>query len=241
VNNSKILLVEDDINLGYILKEYIGLHGFSVTWAKNGEEGLQYATREEFHLMIVDVVMPRMDGFELARIVKERKNLPIIFLTAKSLLVDKLKGFKIGADDYMVKPVEEEELIARIEVILKRHHFPQEESGHPCTFKIGLYRFDFRNQELMIGDDAITLTSKEAELLRLLCLRQETVLDRKEALGKLWSTVDYFSRRNMDVFITRLRKHLSKDPAVRIVNIHSKGFMLKVTSATGEMKKESSA
>jgi DNA-binding response OmpR family regulator len=238
VNNSKILLVEDDINLGYILKEYIELHGFSVTWAKNGEEGLQCASREEFHLMIVDVVMPRMDGFELARIVKEKKNLPIIFLTAKSLLVDKLKGFKIGADDYMVKPVEEEELIARIEVILKRHHFPQEETGYPCTFEIGQYHFDFRNQKLMIRNDEITLTSKEAELLRLLCLHQEAVLDRKEALGKLWNTVDYFSRRNMDVFITRLRKHLSRDPSVRIVNIHSKGFMLKVTPVAGEMKRE---
>jgi DNA-binding response OmpR family regulator len=234
MDKARILFVEDDINLGYILKEYIELHGFSVTWAKNGEEGLQYAIREDFHLMIVDVVMPRMDGFELVRTVKEKKNFPVIFLTAKSLLVDKLKGFKIGADDYMVKPVEEEELIARIEVILKRNHFLQEENDHRHIFKIGQYHFDFRNQKLVLGNDEVQLTSKEAELLKLLCLRQGTVLDRKEALGKLWSTVDYFSRRNMDVFITRLRKHLSGDPSVRIVNIHSKGFMLKVTLTVTE-------
>jgi DNA-binding response OmpR family regulator len=223
VNNREILFVEDDINLGYILKEYIELHGFSVTWAKDGEEGLRYALDKDFQLMIVDVVMPRMDGFELARIVKEKKDLPVIFLTAKSLLVDKLKGFKIGADDYMVKPVEEEELIARIEVILKRRHHLLDENDLQGTFKIGLYKFDFRNQKLVIGDDEIQLTSKEAELLKLLCNQQETVLDRKIALKKLWSSVDYFSRRNMDVFITRLRKHLSRDPSVRIVNIHNKG------------------
>jgi DNA-binding response OmpR family regulator len=234
MSKSRILIVEDDINLGYILKEYIALHGFSVTWAKNGEEGLHHASREDFHLMIVDVVMPRMDGFELARLVREKKSLPIIFLTAKSLLVDKLRGFKIGADDYIVKPVEEEELIARIEVILKRHYASSQENEHPGTFTIGLYNFDFPNQKLKIGAVEIQLTLKEAELLKLLCLRQDTVLDRKEALGKLWSTVDYFSRRNMDVFITRLRKHLSKDPSVRIMNIHSKGFMLKVSPAPAE-------
>lgn len=233
-------MVEDDINLGYILKEYIELHGFSVTWAKNGEEGLQCISREEFHLMIIDVVMPRMDGFELARVVKEKKNLPIIFLTAKSLLVDKLKGFKIGADDYMVKPVEEEELIARIEAILKRYHFLREDANSHTTFRIGHYCFDFRNQKLVIGDDEIQLTSKESELLKLLCIRQDKVLERKEALGKLWGTVDYFSRRNMDVFITRLRKHLSRDTSVRIVNIHSKGFMLKVSVAPGESEQDRS-
>ena len=228
----KILFVEDDINLGYILKEYLELHSFRVTWAKDGAEGFKFILQQDFHLMIVDVMMPKMDGFELVRAVKEKKNVPVIFLTAKSLLVDKLKGFKIGADDYIVKPVAEEELIARIQAILKRHdHELLSEVSGVSTYAIGQYQFDFRNQKLVMADEETILTAKEADLLRLLCEHRDSVLDRKEALGKLWNTIDYFSRRNMDVFITRLRKHLSGDPAVKIVNIHGRGFMLKISSS----------
>lgn len=229
MNSYNILFVEDDIHLGYILKEYIQLHGFSVTWAKDGQEGLACVERQDFHLVILDVTMPRMDGFELAGIIREKKNLPVIFLTAKALLVDKLKGFKIGADDYIVKPVEEEELIARIRVILKRYYSTASpEPDDNSIFGIGAYCFDFRNQKLLFNGEEIMITAKEADLLKMLCLSKNQVLDRKETLGKLWNTVDYFSRRNMDVFITRLRKHLSKDPNIRIVNIHGKGFMLRV-------------
>jgi DNA-binding response OmpR family regulator len=229
VNSYSILFVEDDIHLGYILKEYLQLHGFSVTWVKDGQEGLACTERQNFHLLILDVMMPRIDGFELARIIREKKDLPVIFLTAKALLVDKLKGFKAGADDYIVKPVEEEELIARIRVILKRYYpAAGAEADNNSIFEIGYYRFDFRNQKLLFNGQEIMITAKEADLLRMLCLNKDQVLDRKEALGKLWNVVDYFSRRNMDVFITRLRKHLARDPRIRIVNIHGKGFMLRV-------------
>lgn len=234
MNSYNILFVEDDINLGYILKEYIQLHGFSVTWAKDGQEGLACAERHHFHLVILDVMMPRMDGFELARLIREKKNLPVIFLTAKALLVDKLKGFRIGADDYIVKPVEEEELIARIQVILKRY-YPVAGSEADNIFEIGHYRFDFHNRQLLFGEETIAITTKEADLLRMLCHNINHVLDRKETLLKLWGSADYFSRRNMDVFITRLRKHLAKDPQIRIVNIHGKGFMLKSESPDGRL------
>jgi DNA-binding response OmpR family regulator len=227
--NPSILLVEDDINLGYILREYLGLSGFSVTWAKDGAEGLKHLKCKDFQLMIADVMMPGMDGFEFARKAKEKKNVPVIFLTAKSLLVDKLKGFKIGADDYIVKPVAEEELIARIHVILKRTNAVSENDRSREIFSIGKYQFDPLNQKLMIGKEEITLTTKESNLLKMLCQHPDVILNRKEALGKLWGTVDYFSRRNMDVFITRLRKHLSLDPSIKIMNIHGKGFLLKIT------------
>jgi len=230
MNKYRILFVEDDINLGYILKEYIELHGFSVTWCKDGAEGLEQVFRGDFHLAILDVMMPRMDGFTLAAEIKEKKNIPLIFLTAKSLLVDKLKGFKMGADDYITKPVEEEELIARMQVILKRNYTTDDQTpGTEQHYSIGRYIFDPGNQKLQLGEEVINITTKEAGLLRLLCHHQDVVLERKEALRKLWSTIDYFSRRNMDVFITRLRKHLSKDPNVKIVNIHGKGFMLKIS------------
>jgi DNA-binding response OmpR family regulator len=226
--NPSILLVEDDINLGYILREYLELSSFSVTWAKDGAEGLKHLECKDFRLMIADVMMPGMDGFEVARKAKEKKNVPVIFLTAKSLLVDKLKGFKIGAEDYIVKPVAEEELIARIHVILKRTNAVSKTDSSRETFSIGKYQFDPLNQKLMIGKEEITLTTKESDLLKMLCQHPDVILNRKEALGKLWGTVDYFSRRNMDVFITRLRKHLSLDPSIKIMNIHGKGFLLKI-------------
>jgi DNA-binding response OmpR family regulator len=205
------------------------LNGFTVTWAKDGNEGLAYFDRDDFQLMIVDVMMPRMDGFELVKTVKAKKNIPVIFLTAKSLLIDKLKGFKIGADDYIVKPVAEEELIARIQAVLNRHRFsgPGHVSEARNIYTIGRYKFDHKNQKLCFENEEVRITTRESDLLKLLCDHQDSILDRKEALQKLWSTVDYFTRRNMDVFITRLRKHLSKDPNVRIVTIHGKGFMLK--------------
>lgn len=223
---SKILLIEDDINLGYVLKEYIQLNGYNVTWTKTGKDSLLIANDNDFDLIILDISLPDIDGFEVAACLNQK--VPLIFLTAKSLLVDKLKGFKLGADDYLTKPVEEEELIARIETVLKRR-IPKTSINKFTSdaFTIGQYIFDFKNQSLIHASTKVTLTSKEAELLRMLCLSKNEILDRKHALKMLWGGVDYFNRRNMDVFISRLRKHLANDNSIKIINVHGKGFMLK--------------
>lgn len=223
---TRILLVEDDTNLGYILKEYLLVYDFMVDWAKDGEEGLTQFKRLRYDLCILDVMMPRMDGFTLAEKIKSfAPEVPLIFLTAKALKIDKLKGFKLGADDYIVKPVDEEELIARINAIIKR-------SGHqltdqqPSLFQIGMYEFDYRNQSLSLKGKKQLITTKEAEILRLLCINKGNLLDRQTTLRELWGESDYFNRRSMDVFISKLRKYLSDDPAVKITNVHGKGFVL---------------
>ena len=220
-----ILLVEDDGSLGYILKEYLTMHDFEVTWAKDGELGLEAFEQNQFDLCVLDVMMPKMDGFTLAEMLKSsNSSIPIIFLTAKALKVDKLKGFKMGADDYIVKPVDEEELIARINAIIKRSigkSQPEQEK-----FSIGKYEFDFTNQVLSLGTQKQTITTKEAEVLRQLCLCKGQIMDREQTLKNLWGHSDYFNRRSMDVFISKLRKYLSQDENIKITNVHGKGFVL---------------
>ncbi len=222
----QILLVEDDHNLGYILKEYISMHDFEVYWAKDGQMGLDAFKNGTYELCVLDVMMPKMDGFTLAEEIKAiAPNHPIIFLTAKSLKVDKLKGFKIGADDYIVKPVDEEELIARINAIIKRSAF----GNHPeadTEYQIGSYTFNFLNQTLERDGQKQSITTKEAEVLRQLCLNKGKLLDRQFTLKQLWGETDYFNRRSMDVFISKLRKYLSHDPNIKITNVHGKGFIL---------------
>lgn len=224
---SKILLVEDDDNLGYILKEYLSLNDLDVEWAKDGEEGLQTFVGGAFDLCILDVLMPKKDGFQLgAEIKKINPQVPLIFLTAKSLKVDKLKGFKLGADDYIVKPVDEEELIARIHAVLKR-------SGKTTTATqdeifIGQLLFDVRNQVLSGAEYKQVLTGKESKILQMLCADKGKLVLRDRILRELWGKSDYFNRRSMDVFISKLRKHLSHDPSVRITNVHGEGFILEV-------------
>ena len=226
-----ILLAEDDKNLGYILKEYLSMHDFRVTLATNGKEALEQFNNSIFDLCILDIMMPILDGFSVAQEIKKRKQeMPLIFLTAKGLKIDKLKGFKIGADDYIVKPVDEEELIARIHAILKRvHHQPQSDTVH---FQLGGYFFDYPNQVLVFNHDKRQLTTKEADILRELCLQKGQLLDRKKTLHTYWGENDYFNRRSMDVFIYKLRKYLSKDPSVHIKNVHGKGFILDVAEVT---------
>jgi len=224
-----LLLVEDDRNLGYILQEYLTLNDFTVEWAKNGEEGLQiYKSKPlSFDACILDIMMPKKDGFSLADDIKENDpNIPIIFLTAKSLKVDKLKAFKIGCDDYIVKPIDEELLIARIHAILKRTSDRNYYTKEKQLFKIGRYIFDPINQQLKIQTEIISLTAKETELLKLLSLHKNSLLTHSEALTKIWGEEDYFTKRSMDVFITKLRKYLSEDPNVKIENVHGKGFIL---------------
>jgi len=219
------LLVEDDESLGYILSEYLEMSDFSVKWAKDGEQGWQEFQKDVFDICILDIMMPKKDGLTLAQEIKDGEpNQPIIFLTAKSLKVDKLKGFKIGCDDYIIKPVDEEELIARIQAIIRRSSKSYTRSQG--QYQIGSYQFDVANQSLSFKGERLNLTEKETEVLHLLCEQKGEILDRKDTLKAIWGENDYFSRRSMDVFVTKLRKMLGRDPRVKIKNVHGKGFIL---------------
>ena len=223
--NEKILLVEDNETLGYILKEYLEMKGFDVDLAIDGTQGLRRFQKSPFDLCILDVMMPEMDGFELAKEIKTiSMDMPIIFLTAKALKVDVLKGFNIVADDYIVKPVNEEELVARIKAVLRRSHSMKETAD--LTYEVGCYRFDFANQKLFLEDEVKMLTEKEAKLLKLLCEYKGRLLPRQKVLKSLWNNNDYFTRRSMDVFISRLRKYLSKDEHIQIKNVYGSGFIM---------------
>lgn len=225
----ELLLVEDDRGLSYILKEYLELNGYSTTIASDGKAGWEAFQQREFDLIILDVMLPQKDGFTLAKEIRQTDNqVPLIFLTAKALKVDKLKGFRIGADDYMVKPVDEEELIARIEAIFKRIKHQHQQSNPNSIFTIGKYQFDYTNQSLLLGRTKQLITKKEAEVLKLLCQYKDRILDRKMTLNKVWGETDYFKRRSMDVFISRLRKYLKEDTRITITNVHGKGYILSV-------------
>lgn len=222
----RILLVEDDINLGYILKEYLELHRYHVELAKDGEAAVYLFNRSRFDICILDVMLPKKDGFTVATEIKQLNNkMPLLFLTARSLKIDKLKGFNIGADDYMVKPIDEEELIARIEAVMRRVNQSSVEASIQ-KFNIGRYVFDFANQVLELEERKQSLTVKEAEVLKLLCEHKGKILDRKIALKTVWGESDYFSRRSMDVFISRIRKYFMDDASVQIKNVHGKGYVL---------------
>ncbi|MEO1052485.1 MAG: response regulator transcription factor [Bacteroidota bacterium] len=223
----KILLAEDDLNLGYILKEYLEMHDFSISWCKDGDEAWKTYQQQNFDIAVLDVMMPKRDGFMLAADIKQlNPDFPIVFLTAKALKVDKLKGFRIGCDDYIIKPVEEEELIARINAIVRRSQRNSTTLEDKGSYAIGQYVFDYKNQALYWHDQKIQMTEKETEILKLLSERKGQLLDRRLCLQKLWGENDYFNRRSMDVFITKLRKYLSHDESVKIINVHGKGFIL---------------
>lgn len=220
-----ILLAEDDDNLGLLLQEYLNAKGYKTDLFTNGESALKAFKNSSYDLCLLDVMMPMMDGFTLAkeiRIIDEKT--PIVFLTAKSLKNDVVEGFKIGADDYITKPFSMEELLFRVEAILRRTKglIIQEKT----SFNIGEYIFNADTQELVHKDEIIKLTTKETELLLLLCQNTNQVLDRNYALKKIWLDESYYNARSMDVYITRLRKHLSKDLRIEIMNVHSKGFKL---------------
>ena len=219
-----LLLVEDNDTLGYILKEYLEMKGYQLSLAKDGRKGLMAFKKEAFDLCILDVMMPEIDGFTLAEELRHLDpRVPLIFLTAKSLKVDKLKAFKLGADDYIVKPVDEEELVARIKAVLRR---AVNSADQPIQFQIGDYQFDYSNQKLMYSGEAQMLTEREAQLLRLLCQHKGRLLARRHVLTDIWNNNDYFTRRSMDVFISRLRKYLGQDPNIKITNVYGSGFIL---------------
>ncbi len=221
-----VLLVEDDKNLGNILKNYLIAKGYKTTLATNGKDGWELFQRESFNFCILDVMMPVMDGFTLGEKIKESNpKIPLLFLTAKSLQEDKLKGFDIGADDYLTKPFSMEELLARMQAILRRAGEDTDEAEQ-TDFKIGKFEFDYNRQLLKIGEQTQKLTSKEADLLRLLVLKRNHVLNRSEALKEIWGDDSYFNARSMDVYIAKLRKYLKEDSSIELINIHGVGFKL---------------
>ncbi len=222
----KILLVEDDINLGTILREFLMIKNYEVVLAKDGEKGKRIFNSEDFDLCILDIMMPKMDGFTLAKIIRKHdQNIPIIFLTAKSMIEDKVIGFEIGADDYITKPFSTEELFLRIEAIIKRTK-RSTLSFENSNYQIGKYNFDYDKRTLQIAKKKISLTSKEAELLKLFCTYINDVLPRSTALKKIWVEDNYFTSRSMDVYVAKLRKYLKEDSSISIINVHGKGFKL---------------
>ena len=230
--NPRILLVEDDENFGDVLRSYLEMHDYDVTLATDGEKGLRAFKPDAFDICIFDVMMPRKDGFTLAKDIRERdEQVPIIFLTAKNLKEDVLQGFRAGADDYITKPFVSEELLMRIRAILKRSQPQPDPEDGVREFDIGRFHYDSVLRELTFDRGKPTenldkLSPKEAELLRLFALRKNDVLTRKEALTKIWGEDNYFTARSMDVFVTKLRKYLRPDENLEIVNIHGNGFRL---------------
>ncbi len=226
----RLLLVEDDTNLGLVLQEHLQMQGYGVMLAINGEDGLAAYRRERFDLLLVDVMMPKKDGFSLAREIRATdQDTPIIFLTAKSLKEDKIEGFRLGCDDYLTKPFSIEELLLRIRAVLRRSTKSPSADGGQQLFSFGVFTFDANRQTLTSGKTTFELTPKESELLRLLCLHQNQILEREVALREIWGDTGYFSGRSMDVFVSRLRKYLKADPQVELMGIHGKGFKLIVS------------
>ena len=222
-----ILLVEDDPNLGLVLQEYLQLKaGYKVTLCKDGDEGLKAFYQSEFNLCIFDVMMPKKDGFTLGREIRSINNdIPIIYATAKSMMEDKTEGFQLGADDYITKPFRIEELLLRIQAILKRVSIETSKVDERI-FTIGEYSFDFLTQTLSRSNQSTKISGKEAELLKLLCIRKNQILTREEALLKIWKDDSYFNGRSMDVYLSKIRKYLKDDPNIEILNVHGKGFKL---------------
>lgn len=220
----EILLVEDNPTLGYALTEYLKMQDMQVTLCQDGEEGEKVFRQQRFDLCIIDVMLPRQDGFGLAAKIRQlQPGMPFIFLTARGMKVDKLKGFRLGADDYIVKPVDEEELVARIRAVLRRATDPV---SAPADNQLGIFSIDWTRRLLLTDGQEKQLTEREAGLLKMLVESKHQLLRRETALKKLWGRNDYFNRRSMDVHIARLRKYLKDDPGLSIVNVHGKGFVL---------------
>jgi len=224
---ARLLYVEDDKSLGFVTRDNLELQGYSITHCTDGEVALDTLKEKEFDLCLLDVMLPQIDGFTIAQeIRKHNRQVPIIFLTAKSLKEDKIKGLKLGADDYITKPFSIEELILKIEIFLRR----SKNYSLPKTpfFQIGKYAFDYENLALTYEKERRTLTQREADLLRFFIENPNQVLKRSAILEKLWGENDYFFGRSLDVFISRLRKYLKKDAHLKIENIHGVGFRLKI-------------
>jgi len=228
----RILLVEDDPNLGLLLQDYLQLKGkFDVVLSVDGDEGLKAFTKQDFDLCILDVMMPKKDGFTLGKEIRKiNENVPIIFATAKAMMEDKASAYDLGGDDYITKPFRIEELLLRINALLKRVQSKEgsENALAQTNFEVGDYVFDYTTQLIHYKGQIQKLSTKEAELLKLLCLKKNAVLTREEALLSIWHDDNYFNGRSMDVFLSKLRKYLREDPKVEILNVHGKGYKLLV-------------
>jgi len=238
----KILLVEDDMNFGDVLRSYLEMHNYEVMLATDGHAGEKAFDEGTYDLCIFDVMMPKKDGFTLAREIRDKGNqTPIIFLTAKTLKEDVLEGFKLGGDDYITKPFNSEELLYRVKAILKRSVDKSEPKDDQKEFEIGNYNFHYPLRILTYNDpegekEKTKLSPKEAELLRMFCVHRNDVVPRSEALKQIWGEDNYFTARSMDVFVTKLRKYLSKDDDLEIINIHGNGFRLLVRGEEGAIE-----
>lgn len=225
----QILLVEDDFNLGFVIQDLLKMEGYKVILAKDGKEGLQRFHEGAFDLCLLDVMLPKKDGFSLAEDIRKlNQEVPIVFLTAKGMIEDKVRGFKLGADDYITKPFENEEFLLRVKAILKRSATAEvEEPKH--LFQFGKCSFNAQTFELEVDQTTQKLTRKEAALMKLLCENIDQVIEREIIANMVWGDDSYFVGRSMDVFITRLRKYLKGDPQVAITNVHGVGFRLELT------------
>ncbi|MBN2892382.1 MAG: response regulator transcription factor [Bacteroidales bacterium] len=224
MHKAKILLAEDDLNLGSLLKQYLVAKSYEIDLVFDGDTAYKLFMKNVYDLCILDVMMPKQDGFTLGKNIKRiNSKMPIIYLTAKSLKDDVMKGFAIGADDYMTKPFEMEELLVRIEAVLRR---TQKDKVKTTKYTIGKFEFDSLKQELLLGDVVAKLTTKENNLLRILSENQNELVERNFVLKEVWGDDSIFNARSMDVYITKLRKYLQEDTSVKIINVHSKGFKL---------------
>jgi len=227
LEKSKILLVEDDANLGQVLKNYLELHDYIVELCRDGILGLAAFRREKFDLCLLDVMMPNMDGFTLAEEIRNvDPDVPLFFLSARSMKEDLITGYKLGADDYIAKPFDSEVLLHKIKAILKRNQEIQDKNPSQIEFGIGDYHFNSKLRILTFNGKEVTLSPKENALLQMLCEFKNDLLPRDQALKRIWGSDTYFNGRSMDVYIAKLRKYLSDDENVSIVNIHGNGFRL---------------
>ena len=225
MDKNRLLLVEDDDSLGYVLSEYLKMKNFSISWVKNGKDALSILSQQPFDLCILDVMMPDMDGFKLAENIKQNNiTIPFLFLTARSLKIDLLKGYSLGAVDYIRKPIDEEELVVRLRSLLSL--LKESDKMEEETYKIGMYSYTPANYELKINEEKRQLTARESELLLYLWQHKNNICRHTDILNTLWGKNDYFNRKSLNVFITRLRKYLSKDNSIKIENIHNQGFIL---------------
>ena len=227
MNEDRILIVEDDQNLGQILDDYLRIKGFITALRRDGNEGYKAFMQEEFDLCILDVMMPKKDGFTLAKEIRKiNSQIPIIFLTAKSMKEDTINGFQIGADDYVTKPFSMEELLLRIKAILKRTSWQSKKEDIPKEYDFGKCKLLHHQQLLLVNGEEKSLTTKECELLQIFVENINSLVDRTLALKKIWKDDSYFNARSMDVYIAKLRKHLSGDPTLKIQTVHGQGFKL---------------
>ncbi|MFP4663509.1 MAG: response regulator transcription factor [Bacteroidales bacterium] len=223
-----IFLVEDDLNFGIVLKSYLEMNGFEVTHVDDGKDAIPAFKKGEFDLCVLDVMLPNVDGFTIGKEIRELSpGIPLIFLTAKSLKEDVLKGFDVGADDYVTKPFDSDVLLVKIKAILKRTDNQLDKHVNDVV-NIGNLKFYTKLRQLIYNDESQKLSPREGELLKLLYLNKNEVLDRNYALKTIWGDDNYFNARSMDVYITKLRKYLKKDPRIKINNVHSSGFILSV-------------